>query len=270
MDTPARNLRRSQLRKTRKNETRRDSLIAEYIQHKYKHVYSEAHHFYAKLNNRHPTKYDLRKTEEYKYWKSGLISSIESPQNLSFLNNQTPFEDRGEQHESPLPSPHSTEQESSPSTSNHTQQESSPSTSNHTQQESPPPRQQLYTDSLQLRIPLLDPQSISNGTNCNTGTTETLSIITEQVLEEDTQQSPLYQEQPFTVQIPGEDTLQPSLSEVIPPDVIQKVIDELRSDPDLQDMFDIEQQLQFKELGADIDIPEDDLLEKELENWSEW
>ena len=242
MATSTKNLRRSQRRKTRRNEIRRDSLIVEYIQHKHKHIYSEAHHFYTTLNNRHPTKYDLRKTQEYKCWKSGLISS-----------NLTPFEDRGEQHE----------QESSPSTPNHTQQEteqgSSPSTPNHTQQETPPPRQQ-YTDNLQLRIPLLDP---------NTVTTETLSIITEQVLEEGPHQSPVYQEQSFTAQIPGEDTLQSSLSEVIPPDVIQNIIDELRTEPVLQDLFDIiEEGLLFEQLGSGIDIPEGDLLEKELENWS--
>ena len=97
---------------------------------------------------------------------------------------------------------------------------------------------------MQLRIPLL-----KTSAKRPTVTTKTLQIITEEVLQEDT-------------------TIQPSLCEEIDPEVLEKILNELRADPDLQNIFtDIEQQVEFEQLGMDIDIPEDNMLERELENW---
>ena len=103
-----------------------------------------------------------------------------------------------------------------------------------------------HGDNMQLRIPLLKAPAKRPSV-----TTETLQIITEEVLQE-------------------ENTVQPL--EEIDPEVFQKIINELRADPDLQNIFtDIEQQVEFQELGMDLDIPEDsNMLERELENWEFW
>ena len=54
-------------------------------------------------------------------------------------------------------------------------------------------------------------------------------------------------------------------------EAIDKIIKELQADPDLRDTFNgIEEQLEFQQLGMDLTIPEDNLLERELENWQCW
>ena len=82
-----------------------------------------------------------------------------------------------------------------------------------------------------------------------TVTTETLQIVTEEILEED--------------------TIQPSLHEELSQELIEQIINELRSEPDLKDIFtSVEQALEFEQLGMDIDIPvEDNALDIELEQW---
>ena len=79
--------------------------------------------------------------------------------------------------------------------------------------------------------------------------TETLQTVTEEVLQEDM-------------------NLEPSLYEEISPEVIEKIINELRAEPELQNIVtNIEQELEFEQGVMDIDISDDDRLEKELEIW---
>ena len=66
-------IRRKQLRKNRNDEKRKSALIADYVQHKYTNIYAEAVQVYERLNERHPEKPDLRKTEWYRAWKSNVI-----------------------------------------------------------------------------------------------------------------------------------------------------------------------------------------------------
>ena len=105
-----------------------------------------------------------------------------------------------------------------------------------------------YTDNLQLRIPLITHKPKTPTNRC-TVSTETLQTVTEEILEES--------------------ILQPSLYDELAPELIDKIIEELRSEPDLKDMFtSIEQQLEFEQLGMDIDIDiEDDALDIELDQW---
>ena len=120
---------------------------------------------------------------------------------------------------------------------------SSPATDNpgtpatpQTPQPQEPPR---YKDNMVLRIPLLQ----SPQTSPPTVTTETVEIVTEQTLE------------PLTL-------------DDIPSERIEHLIAELQQDPDIMEMFsDIQAQLEFEELGLDIDIPELNLLEDELADW---
>ena len=101
----------------------------------------------------------------------------------------------------------------------------------------------VYADNMQLKIPLLKP------TNRPAVIVETLQTVTEETLQRGT-------------------AFEPSLYEELAPEVVDKIINELRAEPDLQDIVTcIEQDLEFEQLGMDIAMLEDDLLEKELENW---
>ena len=72
--------RRKQLRKNRQNVKRQNSLITDYIEHKYANIYAEAFEFYKNLDDKYPDKTDLRKTEEYKFWKFGSVHLTSQPQ----------------------------------------------------------------------------------------------------------------------------------------------------------------------------------------------
>ena len=97
---------------------------------------------------------------------------------------------------------------------------------------------------MRLIIPLIKPPVKHVGL-----ITETLEIVTEEILQGDEQLS----------------------LEQIDPGALEKIITELRADPDLKDIFsDIEQRVEFEGLGMDLDISEDIRLEDELENWEFW
>ena len=90
----------------------------------------------------------------------------------------------------------------------------------------------LYPDNMQLIIPLIKPPVKKHPGVI----TETLEIVTEEILQGDEQLS----------------------LEQIDPGALEKIITELRSDPDLKDIFsDIEQRVELEGLGMDLDISED-------------
>ena len=294
MDKETRVQRRKQQRRLHRSKIRQDLLISEYIQYKYFSIYSEAAEFYNTLNDAYPAKYDLRKTNEFKNWKSMIAGSVKNqkrPKPLHANIQSDPIELHPQAQitvtyvESP-PSPNPSEHpqspgtgESQPSSPNPSEQpqspgtgESQPSSPNPSEQpqspgpgesqpQSPGPgesqpsspvelqsRKHTYTDNLQLRIPLIRHKSKAP-TKHPAVTTETLQIVTEEILEED--------------------TIQPSLYEELAPELIEKIINEIRLEPDLQDILtSVEQQLEFEQLGMDIDIDiEDNALEIELDQW---
>ena len=233
--------RRKHLRKNRQNEKRQNSLITDYIRHKYHDVYAEALRFYTGLNDRYPNKTDLRKVDEYKLWKSGVVPMLE---------------------QEPQPSrpviPQNQEQESQPSRPV-TPQPSSPDSSE--PEESQSHDINAYEDNLELRIPIHRYRTVKPVNSINT---QTISIVTEEVIQESAQESA--QEESITVQIPQVETLEPTLVEELSPDFVEEIINLLRKDPDLNNMFNnINEQLNFEE--TDIDMAEYSLLEQELENW---
>ena len=62
-------------------------------------------------------------------------------------------------------------------------------------------------------------------------------------------------------------TIHPSLTEELPQDIIDRIIEELRADPEMRTvMTNIEEELEFEHLGMEVEITDDDRLEDELEN----
>ena len=126
------------------------------------------------------------------------------------------------------------------------------------QSESPDRSEQIANPGekvMQLKIPLLKPSVV----------TETLQVLTQETIQE----SPLQVAAEGIIQ--ETTTIHPSLQEELPQDIIERIINELREDPELKTiMTDIEQDLEFEQVGMELDVSEDDRLEKELENMTLW
>ena len=114
------------------------------------------------------------------------------------------------------------------------------------------PKPSVYNDNLQLRIPLFQykpetPRPTRPRTP-PTVTTETLQIITEEILDHN--------------------FIEPNMLDELIPERIDQIINELRQDDELQNIFtEIEEQIEFEQLGMDIDIPDYDTTENELLLW---
>ena len=232
-------------RRQRQSKARQAVFITEYFYVKYYDIYKEAAEFYNQVNTQHPHKHDLRKCEAFKKWKAREQQTVTNKQTVT--NNQT----RGryhklrypdipvEQAESPCSSEISTESPSSSVTSeNQSEQAESPVSTETT----------IRQKTMCLEIPLMNPSVV----------TETLSVVTQQ-------------EKPLQVAAEGVPqemmTIQPSLVEELPQDLVDRIIEELRSDPEMATvMTDIEEELEFENLGMELEIPNIDHLEDELEN----
>ena len=250
---------REQQEQYNKSKSRQALFVSEYVQNKYFDVYSEACTFFNALNAMYATKYDLRKTGEFRQWKACINGEASQgrkgtpmryldiqnvPQMSTFTQTQTPprtHTDTESLPGTPTESPPGTPTESPPGTPTEsppgTPIESPPGTPAGT--ESPPQSSPgRYNDRLQLEIPLLDYNACKKPQS--TVTTKTLEITTEQEIE------------PITIND-------------IPSEKINEIIEQLRQDPDLSDIFSsVEQQTEFEQLGMDLDIPELNLLEEEL------
>ena len=270
-------------RRQNRSKSRQAVFISEYVFFKHFHIYEEAAKMYNEINLLYPRKPDLRRTEEFRVWRNNVtgrpnitrksmvkrrpyvfpvhpnipvaehidpnvsfvvVDQSESPHPES-LQPESPHSE-SLQPESPHPEslqPESPHSESLQPESPHS--ESLQPESPHSESLQPESPHQLKGKVMELKIPLISPPKPKIHT-------ETLEIITEEVLQED--------------------TLEPSLYEEISPEIIEKIISELRGDPGLKDiMTTVEEQLQLEEVGLDIDIPDqDDRLEAELENMIFW
>ena len=245
-------------RRERQSKVRQALLINEYVCTKYQAIYREAAQYYNKLNTEYPTKRDLRKCHEFRKWKrdtNDLIVQAESkdlPAQIRntrrntkyhvFRHSNIPLE----QAESPDQSKQQPESPAIDLSEQH-QLELTVESPVRTESAANPEAEKI----MQLRIPLLKPLVV----------TETLSIQTQETI----------QENPLEVAAEGisqeTPTFYPSLTEEIPQDIIDKIITELREDPELKNiMTDIEQDLEVEQVGMELDISDDDRLEDELEN----
>ena len=250
-----RNERRRVLRKAQAHTFRRGTFVADYVQNKYNNVYVEAMQFYDLLNDLYPGKTDLKKTEEYRVWKNNVTRDLSSYFNLQQAPKAAPSSPEPlEQTQQPecVYSDSLQAASSSPEPLEQTQQpECVYSDSLQAASSTPEPLEQTqqtktaYNDKLQLKIPLMNSSTILEK---STVTTQTLQTITEETL--------------------ASGVIEASSEHQIPSDIIDKIIEELREEPELQDIFTlIEQQVDFEHLGTDLEIFEQDLLEKELQDW---
>ena len=220
MDLNTRKERKRNQRRDKSCRIRKDMIITEYIQIKYKDTYKDAVEFYKSLHEKYPTKYDLRKTVEFKLFKN---NSMREEKKAGPPNNDEQTVQSETHHFPPPPVPTRLQA-----------------------------RNQTYEDTLQLKIPLLPSKPKTP--------THTATILIPSPPE-------IYEEQVPTLQtiteevVQEEDITQATLFDELDPELVQKIIDDLRDEPYLKDIFtNIE-----LDMGIDLDITEDYTLEKELE-----
>ena len=217
----------NEYKKARRNQSRaktRESLfIAEYVQHKYSNAYMEAAVMYNNLNKKHPRKPDLRRTTEFRAWKN--ITKAQSTGHIP------------------------------PKKYKYTEYEEIPLTS-------------LQPLTARLEIPLLPAANITNQSSDKEAQT-TIPLLP---VANSTRQSSDKEDQTTTHDNPpideilqeGDQTpvqqdpnIVPSLIEELSPQVIDKIIQDLRNDPYMADlMLDVEEQIEEELLGLEIDIDE--------------
>ena len=294
---------KNQKRRQARSLIREGMFISDYVQTKYYNIYQEAGELYNSINKTNPRKPDLRRTIEYRQWKNNMsadlsmpltpiprqkkrelvhvihrdiplpltvhpstslivLPTVESPRVSIQTSPQSPESPRVNIQTSPQSpeSPRVSIQTSpqppeSPLTDIPTspQPSESPLTDIPT---SPQPSESPLTDIptsqkiMQLRIPLIPSPNMPKSIQSPQKTQEYI----ETVVDEGNQN----------------EILHPSLLDEVSPEIIDKIMADLRQDPELKDiMVNIEQQMNVEEeiLGLDIDIADiDDPLEEELQN----
>ena len=238
--------------KRRENRTKvREALfIREYVFYKYFNVHEEAAQMYNHLNKLYPNKPDLRRCKQFKEWSQHVVGKNSKPRMYPLRSYQN--------------IPVSTCVD--------------PNASFVVRSESPQPERPSVIDgkTMELRIPLLRPPDKTQKPPA-TETLETDKIQkppATETLETDKIQKPPATEtlETLTEEVVQEgsiDSIQPSLYEEISPEIIDKIIAELRGDSGLKDIVTaVEEEIELEEIGMDIDIDVeiDDRLETELEN----
>ena len=256
-------------RRKRQTKARQDALITEYIYTKYFQIYREAAAYYNRLNVTYPTKRDLRRCQEFKDWKKQIRgqtvkteSSARPVQHTGrnyyiVVHPDIPLEQQNDSSESSdLSAPECPDIDLPQQQHLQPTVPDSPEASQHHLQPTEPPAKPLGEKIMQLKIPLLKPTVVA----------ETIQIVTQETVENLLQVAAeeIVHVQDFT-------TLNPSLEEGLPQHIVDNIINELRADPDLKTMMDdMEIEHEFKQLGMDLDIPENDPFQEEIENLMHW
>ena len=282
---------RREVRTKQRRQEKEDIFICDCIKHKYPDIHAEALQIYEALINQYPDKLDLRKTEEHKLWKTRGMLNLHPALNIRqvppnaqltvfFPQPTTPnLESTTTNLEATAPEPPNLEvtvpeatapeppnlevtvpEATAPEPPNlevTVPEATAPEPPNlevtvpeatAPEPQNPKPRNKIaYKDNMQLIIPLIKSPVKYPGVM-----TETLQIITEEIVQEHPQ----------------------SIDQILDPKILDQLITELRADPDLGSIFkDMEQQAEFEEqqsefeeLGMDIDIDTDTRSEDEL-NW---
>ena len=230
------------IRRQKGNEIRQALLINEYLKHTKPKIYEEAAIFYNDLNERYPTKKDLRKTDEFKALKLGF-TYVEK--NGKRCYSKQVFQ--------PIAIDESIILTIDAQESVHSEEATHPNGESET----------AKTEKImQLRIPLMKPAVF----------TQTISHVIEETIEQNSLQATGNEENPlqtvYNEVLTDSTQLHSTLSEEIPDEIIKKILDELHQDPELHNIMDeCEQRVEIEQLDMDVDLPDiDDRIEQELEN----
>ena len=198
---------------------------------------------YNELNKQYPHKPDLRKTKEFRHWKNEMAKA----------NGERPsYIPRGKKYQYKRTAYWDIVLEDSETTPE------APSRTSDKISETTPEAPSSTSDKIMcLNIPLLD--------------TPIYKPSQQTIIEEGDQSA--NQEDDQTADI--DQVMAPSILDGIPTETIQRIIQELRADPNLRDiMEDIDQEISTTEdveeelIGLEVDLPElYDPLQEELDLW---
>ena len=232
------NTRKNQWRRAQNAKIREERVIAGYVEIKHPDIYNEAAGFYNMLNQKYPSKCDLRKTNEYECLKMPMAGEIIKKYYV---------------------------------------RKSYPNIKKTVDVEIHNPVKK-YKDNLQLKIPLMshntaktpvstqDPTVEFTETDTTSNMPETSESNQDPPIEppnmsetsESNQKPPI---EPVEIVIDETNNIQPTLNEEIPTEVIEEIIGGLREDPYLEGYF------LDMDMDIDIDIDVNSPLDDELASW---
>ena len=236
---------KKQIRKEKVQAERLGIFIADYVKHKYYNVYNEATQYFTMLREKNPSKLDLKKTSEYRNWvkqQTWIKHYVKNQQgDEQSVNIQQVDHGEHPQQVDHNEHPQQVDHDKHPHQVDHLQQsDEQPVNIQQVDHGEQPQKVDDFTDNLQLKIPLIDPGSLK---------TKELASTVETLAE-------------------GDINIEPSFEEILPVELLEEIINELREDPDLKKiMTDLEEQLLFEELDIGMEIElgdDDDRLEQEL------
>ena len=259
------------LRRQYRQQARAAIFINDYVEVKHQEIYEEAVAFYNHVNNLYPEKKDLRKTEEFKALKLGFTfvakkqdkaaknpAQVYLPITTVNQENFTVITYNDLQTTEQTTAEQTTAEQTTAEQTTAEQTTAEQVTARKTTAERATNKSQKI---MQLRIPLL-PSSV---------TTETVNIVTQEIVEEN----------PLTVACNQLQDIEPTIDQEIPQEVFNEILAGLRQDPDLSKLMEdiekdpdlnniLEEIVQDPDIDQmDIDLPIDDCLEQEL-NWEIW
>ena len=250
-----------QKRIERKGLIRQSIFISEYVQRKYPDLYHEAAMMYNEINTKYPKKPDLRKCTEFRKWKNSIAVSkgqqtTSIPREKQYRYNRTEYSNivLNPTNESPIESPT-------------------------TPQENGYLNQPLTQRIMCLNIPLMPPPCDSTSYEITIEEGDRTTQEPNRTTDPSTPQEPATQEpnqttdpstpQEPATQEPAEQCMDPSIMDQIAPEIVEKIIQELRLDPNLKDLMDdVQSQVEEEIIGLEVDVPElDYLMDQDLMFW---
>ena len=236
-------------RVTERARRRTNSFVTDYVKHKFDNVYREALCFYDALEKQYPNKHDLRKTKEYHVWKDTVRSGTnELAGTVQTLITETTLNE-GFQNRNGLT--HCV----SVSVQNGDEGSSSEQSDNDND----------YNDNLVLEIPLENYSSVQPPADetppGNENEIPSVNEIPPEIPPGNENEIPPVNEIP--PEIPPVNEIQP-LAQAITDQRIREIIEELRNDPDLNNLFNDDPQ-PVQDDGVDDEGIELPSLEEEVE-----
>ena len=269
---------KNEKRRENRSKVRQALLINDYVFYKYSAIYQEAAELYNKINKIYPQKPDLRRTDEFRVWKNNVVGRpnikrrkppVERQQYVFSRHPDIPIAQHTDPDASLVIMDTETPQPTSPG---HTHPEANLVTMD---TETPQPKSS-NKKVMELKIPLINPSAKTRPL----ATQEVPSVtVTEQVTLETVTEQVLNECAPVTLETGTEqvlneydaDALQPSIYDELSPEIVDKIIQELREDPGLEDIItSVEEQIEIEQVGLEVDVEIQDRLEDELENILFW
>ena len=260
-----------QWRVTERGRRRHNSFISDYIKVKFENIYHEALCFFNALNEMYPEKLDLRKTREYRNWKQSVKGTNNPESNIIVQTLITTTEttvNEGNQNEIIRFTTQTVMDEENSGEESDMENISEQSGTENSGKES-------------------DTENISeqSGTENNDQESDTENISEQSGTENNDQETQVYNDN-LLLRIPLQDYTtnpqpQPSAGDDFQPftdERLQEIMDELRNDPDLQNIFidphpeniDQDEGIELPSLEEEVELdfePFDYRLEVELAEW---